>query len=126
MGIKKRWRCSTHVSRGCKALCYTVQGAVIAVNGCHNHKPKAESLEYIVIPSGRGRGILILFNGYTYASRGSLYTAYCSKRDTGCQARIKFSRDGQKRILLYESRIYCHDHPPPDYIVTKNGEYVKA
>ncbi|KPJ13086.1 hypothetical protein RR48_05195 [Papilio machaon] len=36
-GGKKRWRCSTHHSKGCKANLYTIEDAIVLYDAVHNH-----------------------------------------------------------------------------------------
>ncbi|KAL0831916.1 hypothetical protein ABMA28_001435 [Loxostege sticticalis] len=37
--VKKRWVCSTHFHRGCRAVIYTVQDIIVAAKKEHNHWP---------------------------------------------------------------------------------------
>lgn len=34
---KKRWVCSTHVSKGCKAVVYTIQDILVSMKNEHYH-----------------------------------------------------------------------------------------
>lgn len=46
---------------------------------------------------------------------------YCSKKNLGCRARVKVSRDGR----LLKNTLTPHSHPPPEYVITSSGDYVK-
>lgn len=35
--VKKRWVCSTHFCRGCKAVIYTIDDIIVSVKSDHNH-----------------------------------------------------------------------------------------
>ncbi|CAH2085755.1 unnamed protein product [Euphydryas editha] len=67
------------------------------------------------IPTQRGK-FLIMFNDYTYSQMGDTDNYYCSKKNAGCRARIKVSRDGR----LLESTSTPHIHDPPIYVVTSD------
>ncbi|XP_048007071.1 uncharacterized protein LOC125242336 [Leguminivora glycinivorella] len=73
-----------------------------------------------MISTGRGLPLLML-NGYTFSknSRGhQLY--YCSKLIKGCKARVKLDLQGWVERLRGE-----HNHPPPQYVQTADGLYMK-
>lgn len=61
----------------------------------------------------------MMLNGYTY-SKHSPTRYWCSKKDKGCKARVKF--DNQHRIRKAEIK---HNHLPPRYIKTASGIYLK-
>lgn len=35
--LRKRWKCSTHQSRGCHASIHTVEDNIVLINETHNH-----------------------------------------------------------------------------------------
>lgn len=37
IGLKVRWYCSTHHSRGCSAVIYTVDDVIVKINPNHTH-----------------------------------------------------------------------------------------
>lgn len=47
---------------------------------------------------------------------------YCSKKLRGCRARVKIDSEGN---ITSDDNLE-HDHPPPEYIVLSNGQYVKV
>lgn len=40
VGLKKRWKCSTHQHLGCKGSVHTVNEQVLKVNETHDHPPQ--------------------------------------------------------------------------------------
>lgn len=62
-----------------------------------------------------------MMNGYTYSQNAQSRNYYCSKKDSGCRARIKLKENGQVREANCK-----HTHAPPVYIRTSSGEYIKA
>lgn len=74
--------------------------------------------DYILIPTGRKNNILML-GGYTFAQVHN-NRWYCSKKKIGCKARIKMDTDS---VTILEAN-NVHNHDPPQYYVTKEGEYV--
>ncbi|XP_047504494.1 protein tramtrack, beta isoform isoform X16 [Pieris napi] len=80
-------------------------------------------VNYIKIPTRSGKH-LIMVKGFTFSKNTcspKLY--YCSKKDRGCKARLKLTKDNT--ISVEESKFDCHTHPAPKYIKTANGQYVK-
>lgn len=75
--------------------------------------------DYHYIDSGRCRPLL-MFQGYTY-SKQSTYTYYCSKKEAGCKVRVRMD----KRGCIVNAHACVHDHPPPKYIKSDSGPYVK-
>ncbi|CAH2040252.1 unnamed protein product, partial [Iphiclides podalirius] len=71
-----------------------------------------------MIPSQRGKNLLMLDN-YTFSQMKLTHNFYCSKKDSGCKARVKLFNGS---IL---KKFTEHNHPPPKYVVTPNGFYVK-
>lgn len=43
---KKRWACSTHVARGCKAFIHTIEDEIVSLNTDHNHEPASKQKKY--------------------------------------------------------------------------------
>ncbi|CAH2040269.1 unnamed protein product, partial [Iphiclides podalirius] len=39
VGLKTRWFCGSHHSKGCKAVIFTVEGEIVKCNNTHNHQP---------------------------------------------------------------------------------------
>ncbi|KPJ13097.1 hypothetical protein RR48_05206 [Papilio machaon] len=82
---------------------------------------KDETIRYKFIPSSKVKGKQwILCEKYTYAQHmyGLLY--YCTRKNSGCKARIKLNKHGN--VTAYDP---CHLHEPPLYYVTSKGKYVK-
>lgn len=61
-----------------------------------------------------------MLGGFTFAQVNSKRHWYCSKRKMGCKAKIKMDVD-EVTILEADN---VHNHEPPQYHVTRNGEYV--
>lgn len=62
-----------------------------------------------------------MVNGYTYSQMKDSDNYYCSKKNTGCKARVKFNNTGK----LLSNCILQHVHPPPNYVITAGGRYIK-
>lgn len=62
-----------------------------------------------------------MVDGYTYSQMRDTNNYYCSKKNAGCKARVKVSRDGR----LISDSAAGHIHPPPNYTVTSSGTFVK-
>ncbi|CAK1579141.1 unnamed protein product [Parnassius mnemosyne] len=77
------------------------------------------SAAYRMIPTRRGKYLLML-NRYTFSQMKQTNNFYCSKKDAGCKARVKLSTNG-----LIQQAFTGHTHPPPKYMVTSDGIYVK-
>lgn len=72
---------------------------------------------YDFIPSSRGKQLL-MYKGYTYSQSGESVIYYCSKKYSGCKARVK---------ILYKELVDTyskHTHEPPRYAYVK-GNYIK-
>ncbi|GBP73770.1 hypothetical protein EVAR_42942_1 [Eumeta japonica] len=76
--------------------------------------------EYELIPSNRGSGHILLYQGHTYARMTSKNRWYCSKKGSGCKAKIHLDDDGQNLEHSGE-----HDHPPPKLFRTPDGRIHK-
>lgn len=47
--LKKRWRCSTHMKKGCRSYIITLEDAIIAGCDIHNHpSPLADRKELMI------------------------------------------------------------------------------
>lgn len=80
---------------------------------------KLADYHYEVIPTRKGKSLL-MWRGYTYAQNYGL-AYYCSQYSrTKCKARLKLDKSGN-----IESADGEHMHPPPKYIKSKNGQYIK-
>lgn len=62
-----------------------------------------------------------MLNGYTYSQMRCTNNYYCSKKDSGCKARVKLLDDGSISV----NSIIVHIHPPPKYMITATGRYIK-
>lgn len=78
------------------------------------------NLGYKMIPTKRGK-FLLMYKGYTYSQQHWSANYYCSKKDSGCKAKIKLDSLGR---ILPISQIE-HMHPPPQYLMMPKGNYVK-
>lgn len=62
-----------------------------------------------------------MVNGYTfykYAKAGKVWVC-SSKSSANCQAKIRYDK------IRVAPIVFDHNHAPPQYYITKNGEYVK-
>lgn len=74
--------------------------------------------DYIFIDSGF-KNKLLLYKGYTFAQMNSDRLYYCSKKKTGCKARVRM----ESGFIIYAD--VTHTHEPPRYKCTSSGEYVR-
>ncbi|CAG9787379.1 unnamed protein product [Diatraea saccharalis] len=81
-------------------------------------KSHFQSYEYTMIPTQRGKHLLMM-NRYTYSQMKDSRNYYCSKKDMGCKARVKLDSEGGVANAITE-----HKHPPPNYMLTSQG-YIK-
>ncbi|CAK1579142.1 unnamed protein product [Parnassius mnemosyne] len=99
-------------------------GMIASESPCHNHDPpkytitaSVSNAAYKMIPTRRGKHLLI-FGNYTFSQMNYTNNFYCSKKDSGCKARVKLSFDGSIQHAFTE-----HTHPPPkpvDYEIIKS------
>lgn len=75
--------------------------------------------DYDLIPTNRGKFLLML-NGFTFSQMKQTNNYYCSKKDAGCKARVKLDPEGI--IVQFSTE---HTHPPPKYMLTPSGKYIK-
>ncbi|XP_047504495.1 protein tramtrack, beta isoform isoform X17 [Pieris napi] len=80
-----------------------------------------DCLDFQKIPTRKGN-YLLMVNEYTYR-QFTKYTFYCSKRNFDCKASLKLTKD--LKISATDSLKGSHTHPPPKYIVTRKGEYIR-
>lgn len=66
-------------------------------------------------------GSLLMVNGYTFSKHSRSNNYYCSKKDQGCKARLKMEGNG----VIVKQDVH-HLHPPPSYVRTTSGVYVKV
>ncbi|OWR46258.1 hypothetical protein KGM_208279 [Danaus plexippus plexippus] len=76
-------------------------------------------VEYM--PTNRGKGVLLIFNGFTYAHRENRTRFYCSKKAIGCKARLTTTEEGNL-LEVVESK---HNHAPPKLYRTNDGKVYK-
>ncbi|CAH2040283.1 unnamed protein product, partial [Iphiclides podalirius] len=112
---KKRWVCSTHINRGCKAAVTTINDAVVSRKYEHNHQPTT------FVTSQRGNTLL----------RIGSYTFYYKKPKPGGTAHKKrwvcsthFSRGCKAVVYTVDDEIvtlrHDHSHEPTN---TYRGKY---
>ncbi|CAH2085749.1 unnamed protein product [Euphydryas editha] len=77
---------------------------------------KIDVLEFV--PSNRGKGITLIYKGYTYAHIHSKTRWYCSKKAKGCKARLHTTDEGEL-VAVGES---SHNHPPPTLFRDSDGK----
>ncbi|KAG7309857.1 hypothetical protein JYU34_004370 [Plutella xylostella] len=75
---------------------------------------------YKLIPSGKGKNLLMMDDGYTFKQCHDTPLYYCSKQMAGCKGRVKLDKAGN--IVDYK---YAHTHAPPQYMVSSDGTYIK-
>lgn len=75
---------------------------------------------YKFIPSGKGKNLLMMNDGYTFKQCRHTTTYYCSKQSAGCKSRVKLDKAGN----ILDVNV-AHTHPPPQYVVSSDGSYVK-
>lgn len=73
-----------------------------------------------MIPTRRGKHLL-MYKDFTFSQQNRSRNFYCSKKDEGCKAKIKLDDNGQ--ILPVSNTV--HIHPPPLYIMSSQGNYIK-
>ncbi|KAF9412002.1 hypothetical protein HW555_009357 [Spodoptera exigua] len=110
---KKRWfYCSRKTNKCQSRIRLNSDGSIICAPVGHNHPPpelKELSRTYEMIPTKKGK-YLLMYQGYTYSQQHHTRNYYCSKKNSGCKARLKLDYDG--KIL---SGFTEHFHPAPSY-----------
>ncbi|KAL0881471.1 hypothetical protein ABMA27_001334 [Loxostege sticticalis] len=72
------------------------------------------------MPSRRGNGRVLVYQGYTYANMGYKNRWYCSKKNSGCKARLNVD------IQLGEVEAFNeHHHDKPVLYRNGKGELVR-
>ncbi|CAH2085747.1 unnamed protein product [Euphydryas editha] len=74
------------------------------------------------IPSNRGKGLTLIYKGYTYGHMHSRTRWYCSKKTKGCQAKLSTTADG-KLLQVIEGH---HNHSPPTLYRTTDGKVIRV
>ncbi|CAH2267937.1 jg8399 [Pararge aegeria aegeria] len=69
--------------------------------------------EFEFIPTRSGKHLLML-DGFTYSQMKQSNNYYCSKKDSGCKARVKLLSEGK----ISQQSVTIHAHPPPKYMIT--------
>ncbi|CAH2040256.1 unnamed protein product, partial [Iphiclides podalirius] len=68
---------------------------------------------------------LVMFQSYTFSYQGRKNVKqylYCSKRlSTKCPARFKLDKEGRVVFSMTD-----HNHPPPQFVKSKHGKYIKV
>lgn len=75
--------------------------------------------EFELIPTRRGKHLL-MWQKYTYYQCHKRTMYNCSKYGSGCKASLKRGLDGKLEYAIGD-----HTHPPPVYVKTADGEYIK-
>lgn len=73
------------------------------------------------IPSNRGKGLTLVYKGFTYGHMHSRTRWYCSKKKKGCPAKISTTAEGEL-LQVIEGH---HNHPPPKLFRTIYGRIYK-
>ncbi|KAL0881499.1 hypothetical protein ABMA27_001350 [Loxostege sticticalis] len=123
----KLWLCSSYKAGHCKAkIRYKEPNTVIPCYMEHNHSPPkyhlfVSEIEFNYIDTPKG-GKLVMIDGYTFSKMNKCKIWTCSnKYSYSCGAKFKMSNN--ETIIPH-----CleHNHPPPTYVVTKDGKYIKV
>ncbi|KOB68644.1 Uncharacterized protein OBRU01_18001 [Operophtera brumata] len=97
--FKKRWVCSTHFPKGCKAAVYTVDDVIVSVKNIHNHEPSNKCIS-------RGRRLLIVDEKrFTFHRTGynSRLRWRCTRHSYGCKA-VVFTMEEKISLHVNETR----------------------
>ncbi|CAH0723919.1 unnamed protein product, partial [Brenthis ino] len=111
---KMSWVCSKKHSGCTVQIKTTVDGKLIFCRG---------ALEYIPINRGRGQGVLIVHKGYTFSKvyeNNAEVIWYCSKRKSGCRAKLNTTTDGNLSEFVGE-----HNHQAPMIFRSPDGDIYK-
>ncbi|CAH2085751.1 unnamed protein product [Euphydryas editha] len=135
MHSQKHWYCSQK-RKGCKAkVKLNEDGILVSALTEHCHSPpqihvtnsghylvlRNVNHELVFLPSNRGKGVILLYKGYTFAHMTNKTRWYCSKKSAGCKARLITTHDG---ALMHVTEAY-HNHPPPSLYRTNDGKIIK-
>lgn len=73
------------------------------------------------VTSGFGKKLL-MYKDYTFTQHLKYpRNFYCTKKDSGCRAKVGYGPDGKVRRLND-----AHNHEPPKYVITPSGLYYKV
>ncbi|CAH2085748.1 unnamed protein product [Euphydryas editha] len=123
---RTRWYCSKK-AKGCKAiLTTTAEGELLqVVESYHNHPPPKlfRTMDDVVEiqPSKSGKGLMLIYKGYTYRHMTSRTRWYCSKNGKGCPAKLCTTSEGNLLQVLENN----HNHPPPVLYRTNDGKVIR-
>ncbi|KAL0831884.1 hypothetical protein ABMA28_001414 [Loxostege sticticalis] len=134
------WHCFKKQSTRCPAkIRFDERGNLAFFDRNHNHEPPqyhktqdgkfliflplliVAEVNYKLINSGRSQ--LLMIDGYTFSKANKISrTWHCSSSGMmNCKAHVRIDRSNTLVCVLLE-----HNHPPPKYIVTKDGQYCKS
>ncbi|KAL0831889.1 hypothetical protein ABMA28_001419 [Loxostege sticticalis] len=86
---------------------------------CWNRKRDLwRSIQYELVTYPKTGGRLLVVNGYTFSKWGRSNTWVCSKYKKRCLAKVKIEIG---TVFGYQLE---HNHTPPTYHISKNGEYI--
>lgn len=72
--------------------------------------------------TNRGKGFILLYEGYSYSHAHTKNKTrwYCSKRSTGCKAKVLTTPEGE-----FIKAIDRHIHPPPNMFRAQDGRVIR-
>ncbi|CAG9787377.1 unnamed protein product [Diatraea saccharalis] len=73
--------------------------------------------DYVFIPGLKNE--LLMFGGYSFAQNHTKRLWYCSQKRLGCKAKVQMNSDN---CIVFADSEHCHK--PPEYHITKSGQYV--
>ncbi|CAG9787372.1 unnamed protein product [Diatraea saccharalis] len=122
----KYWYCSKKQRQHCGAKVKLDDAKrIVSVDSNHNHPPpkfykRCDEHYEMVLVNGRN---LMMYKDYTYSNHGPSFRYwYCSKKKAPLYCGAKLKLDNDRRI---ESAITTHNHPPPKFYKTNNGQLFK-
>ncbi|GBP73779.1 hypothetical protein EVAR_42951_1 [Eumeta japonica] len=120
----KHWHCSSKQAKNCRArIRLGGKGEILLCDDRHTHAPpkfhvtKTDS-NYLLVPAKKK--YLLIYRGYSFSQWHASRYWYCSKKATGCKARIHLNDKDQ--VAFYDG---MHTHEPPRFHVTSAGEYAR-
>ncbi|KPJ13099.1 hypothetical protein RR48_05208 [Papilio machaon] len=127
-----RWRCTRRGSYGCNVwIEVNDRLQVVTHHNAHTHAPqryiRIENGEIIEVSNGN---TLLRYKGYTFSNpiavvRGPTGRANwrCTFRGARQPCKVYLRTDDKLRV---EAVFRSHNHPPPNYIRSKTGVYMKG